>query len=101
MPKDANEKINDIPHTRNEKRPDFSSKPLPERSVPRSIQETLDNDEKLWALLYEGRFVFPFTLKRFARQFVSTAMLIQVFAELKSPPTQTSAMLAMPRVSGR
>ena len=57
MPKDANGNLNDIPHTRSEKRPDFSSKPLPERSVPKSIQDTLDNDEKLWELLYEGRSV--------------------------------------------
>jgi mitochondrial fission process protein 1 len=44
----------DIPHERNEPRPDFSQPPPPKR-LPKSIQDTLDSDEKLWETLYEGR----------------------------------------------
>lgn len=33
--------------------PDFS-KPLPRKPLPSSLQETLDNDEKLWETLYDG-----------------------------------------------
>lgn len=55
MPKEPEKGLNDIPHVRNETRPDFSTNPPPKRNVPKSIQDTLDNDEKLWELLYEGR----------------------------------------------
>jgi fission process protein 1 len=40
----------DIPHRRKEPRPDFT-KPLPTKPLPKSIQDTLDNDEKLWDVL--------------------------------------------------
>lgn len=44
--------LDDIPHERNEPRPDFS-KPLPRKQLPKSIQDTLDDEEKLWETLYE------------------------------------------------
>jgi mitochondrial fission process protein 1 len=40
----------DIPRQRKEPRPDFT-KPLPTKPLPKSIQDTLDNDEKLWDVL--------------------------------------------------
>lgn len=43
----------DIPRVRTEPRPDFS-KPLPRKSLPESLQATLDNEEKLWETVYEG-----------------------------------------------
>jgi fission process protein 1 len=47
----------DIPHERKEPRPDFS-KPLPNKPLPKSIQATLDNDEKLWEVLTKEEWVF-------------------------------------------
>jgi fission process protein 1 len=46
----------DIPHQRKEPRPDFS-KPLPPKPLPKSIQQTLDSDEKLWEVLTEDEWV--------------------------------------------
>ncbi|KAI4715367.1 hypothetical protein E4T48_08446 [Aureobasidium sp. EXF-10727] len=46
--------FDDIPRERaNEPRPDFS-KPLPRKRLPAALQETLDNEEKLWETMYEG-----------------------------------------------
>jgi hypothetical protein len=41
------------------KKPDeLDSTPLPPRKqLPKSLQSTLDSDEKLWDLLYEGKYV--------------------------------------------
>ncbi|KAH7047621.1 mitochondrial 18 KDa protein-domain-containing protein [Macrophomina phaseolina] len=52
MPKDDD--FSDIPRERNEPRPDFSKQPIPRKKLPPSIQETLDDEEKLWEALYEG-----------------------------------------------
>ncbi len=46
--------LKDIPHERDESRPDFSE-PLPPTKLPKSLQETLDSDEKWWATLTEGK----------------------------------------------
>lgn len=46
--------LDDIPHVRNEPRPDFS-KPLPPAKLPKEIQDTLNDDEKWWEVLYSGR----------------------------------------------
>ncbi|OCK77818.1 hypothetical protein K432DRAFT_445056 [Lepidopterella palustris CBS 459.81] len=46
--------VDDIPHEREGTRPDFSTLP-PRKKLPKDLQETLDNDEKLWEALYEGR----------------------------------------------
>lgn len=43
----------DIPHIRKEPRPDFSKPPPPKR-LPKEIQATLDDEEKLWRAVYEG-----------------------------------------------
>ena len=43
-----------VPHVRKEPRPDFTT-PLPRGKLPKEIQDTLDNDEKLWELVYEGK----------------------------------------------
>lgn len=43
----------DVPHERSEPRPDFS-KPLPRKRLPAALQDTLDNEEKLWETMYEG-----------------------------------------------
>jgi fission process protein 1 len=44
----------DIPHERKEPRPDFSE-PLPRKKLPEALQKTLDNEENLWEVLYEGK----------------------------------------------
>ncbi|KAF2098817.1 mitochondrial 18kDa protein [Rhizodiscina lignyota] len=46
--------LDDIPHERNEPRPDFSTPPRPSK-LPKSIQDTLDNEEKLWETVYAGK----------------------------------------------
>jgi fission process protein 1 len=43
--------VDEIPHQRAEPRPDFS-KPLPRKPLPKSLQSTLDSEEKLWQTLY-------------------------------------------------
>jgi fission process protein 1 len=42
-----------VPHERKEPRPDFSEPP-PAKKLPKALQDTLDNDEKLWDALYDG-----------------------------------------------
>ena len=46
--------VSDIPHERNEERPDFT-KPLPKTKLPDEIQKTLDSDERLWDVFTSGR----------------------------------------------
>jgi fission process protein 1 len=43
----------DIPHEREGARPDYSVQPT-RKKLPKDLQDTLDNEEKLWAALYEG-----------------------------------------------
>jgi len=46
--------LGDIPHVRSEPRPDFS-KPLAPKKLPKSIAETLEDDEKYyWTAIYDG-----------------------------------------------
>ena len=42
--------LDDIPHSRKEPRPDFS-KPIPRKQLPKEIQDTLDDEQKLWEAL--------------------------------------------------
>ncbi|KAL5113246.1 hypothetical protein ACEQ8H_008886 [Pleosporales sp. CAS-2024a] len=44
----------DIPHERTESRPDFSTPPA-RKQLPKALQDTLNDDEKLWEVLYEGK----------------------------------------------
>jgi fission process protein 1 len=48
--------LDDIPREREGPRPDFS-KPLPRTKLPKAIQETLDDEEKLWEKLYDQPWV--------------------------------------------
>lgn len=50
---DKNPQNEDNSQPRSGPRPDFS-KPLPRKSLPPSLQDTLDNEEKLWETLYDG-----------------------------------------------
>ncbi|KAF2805533.1 uncharacterized protein BDZ99DRAFT_466512 [Mytilinidion resinicola] len=43
----------DIPHEREGARPDYSVQPA-RKILPKGLQETLDDDEKLWETLYDG-----------------------------------------------
>jgi fission process protein 1 len=52
--KTAAEKFDDIPHERADPRPDFS-KPPPRKQLPKELQDTLNDDEKLWEVMYEGK----------------------------------------------
>jgi fission process protein 1 len=46
--------LNDIPHQRKESRPDFTEPPPPTK-LPKSLQDTLDNEEKWWETFVGGR----------------------------------------------
>lgn len=46
--------LKDIPHERSGTRPDFTE-PLPPTKLPKSLQETLDNEEKWWATFVGGK----------------------------------------------
>ncbi|KAH7382379.1 mitochondrial 18 KDa protein-domain-containing protein [Phaeosphaeria sp. MPI-PUGE-AT-0046c] len=46
--------FDDIPHERKDARPDFSTPP-PRKQLPKELQDTLNDDEKLWEVLYEGK----------------------------------------------
>jgi mitochondrial fission process protein 1 len=46
----AKDPLDDIPHERKEPRPDFS-KPLPRKPLPKELQETLNDEQKLWEAL--------------------------------------------------
>ncbi|KAG9951608.1 hypothetical protein KCU81_g2995, partial [Aureobasidium melanogenum] len=55
--KDTNTKplnFDDVPRERKEDRPDYSQ-PLPRKRLPKALQDTLDNEEKLWETMYEGK----------------------------------------------
>jgi fission process protein 1 len=54
------EEFNDIPHERKDARPDFS-KPPARKNLPKELQDTLNDEEKLWEVLYAGKFVLPQT----------------------------------------
>lgn len=55
MPRpDPNYQVSDIEHERSEPRPDFS-KPLPRKTLPQELQEKLDDEEKWWSLLTQGK----------------------------------------------
>lgn len=57
MAKD-DKKVEEIPHERVGPRPDFSVPPA-RKKLPKEIQDTLDNEERLWETMYEGKYVFP------------------------------------------
>ncbi|KAF2107819.1 mitochondrial 18 KDa protein-domain-containing protein [Lophiotrema nucula] len=44
----------DIPHEREGTRPDFTTPPA-RKALPKDLQETLDSDEKMWEIMYEGK----------------------------------------------
>jgi fission process protein 1 len=50
----AAEKFDDIPHERADPRPDFS-KPPARKQLPKELQDTLNDEEKLWEVMYEGK----------------------------------------------
>jgi mitochondrial fission process protein 1 len=56
MAKDGNRsgEADDVPRERKEPRPDFSTPPA-RKQLPKGLQDTLDDEEKLWEVLYEGK----------------------------------------------
>jgi fission process protein 1 len=52
--KTAADKFDDVPHERADPRPDFS-KPPPRKQLPKELQDTLNDEEKLWEIMYEGK----------------------------------------------
>jgi hypothetical protein len=59
MAKDNNkslEEVNGVPAERQGTRPDFSTPP-PRKQLPKEIQDTLNDEEKLWEVLYDGEYV--------------------------------------------
>ena len=54
MAKGRKDDLDDIPHNRKEPRPDFNAPPAAKK-LPQSIQDTLNDDDKLWELIYEGK----------------------------------------------
>ncbi|EMD64649.1 hypothetical protein GGP41_003075 [Bipolaris sorokiniana] len=56
MAKDANKKVEEVdgvPVERGGARPDFSVLP-PRKQLPKELQDTLNDEEKLWEVLYDG-----------------------------------------------
>jgi hypothetical protein len=59
MAKDSNKKIEEVdgvPVERQGARPDFSIPP-PRKQLPKELQDTLNDEEKLWEVLYDGEYV--------------------------------------------
>lgn len=58
MAKDSKlkEEFTDIPHERKDTRPDFSTPP-PRKNLPKELQDTLNDEEKMWEVLYAGKYV--------------------------------------------
>lgn len=59
MAKDANKKVEEVdgvPVERQGARPDFSVPP-PRKQLPKELQDTLNDEEKLWEVLYDGEYV--------------------------------------------
>ncbi|KAF2029755.1 hypothetical protein EK21DRAFT_100974 [Setomelanomma holmii] len=50
----STDKFDDIPHERPDPRPDFSTPP-PRKRLPEELQTTLDDEEKLLEVMYEGK----------------------------------------------
>ena len=50
------EEVNGVPQERQGTRPDFSVLP-PRKRLPKELQDTLNDEEKLWEVLYEGKYV--------------------------------------------
>lgn len=60
MAKDSNKKIEEVdgvPIERQGARPDFSIPP-PRKQLPKELQDTLNDEEKLWEVLYDGEYVY-------------------------------------------
>lgn len=52
------EEVNGVPQERPGTRPDISVLP-PRKRLPKELQDTLNDEEKLWAVMYEGKYVHP------------------------------------------
>lgn len=48
------DEVDGVPREREGTRPDFSVPP-PRKKLPKELQQTLDSDEKMWEVMYEGR----------------------------------------------
>ena len=48
------QEVDGVLHERSDPRPDFSTPP-PRKPLPKSLQQTLDSDEKMWEILSDGR----------------------------------------------
>jgi hypothetical protein len=108
MAKDDNKKIVEVagvPVERHGTRPDFSIPP-PRKQLPKELQDTLNDDEKMWEVLYDGEYVlvpqssstYPFerlsAMRRLSSRSIDSA---DKTTERKIQQTQTSAMPRTPR----
>lgn len=62
MAKDSNKKVDEVdgvPVERQGTRPDFSVPP-PRKRLPKELQDTLNDEDKMWDVLYDGEYVFTF-----------------------------------------
>jgi fission process protein 1 len=62
--KDKKDEFADIPHEREGTRPNASTLPA-RKKLPKELQATLDSEEKLWDLLYEGKYVTSISIQVF------------------------------------
>jgi fission process protein 1 len=53
MAKD-DKKVEEVEREREGTRPDFSIPP-PRKVLPKNLQDTLDSEEKMWEIMYDGR----------------------------------------------
>lgn len=49
------EEVDGVEHIRKEPRPDFSIPP-PRKALPKDIQTVLDDEEKMWETISDGRY---------------------------------------------
>lgn len=49
--------LKSIPHERQGDRPDYANQPLPPSKLPASLQADLDDDERYWNIITEGKYV--------------------------------------------
>jgi hypothetical protein len=68
------DEVDGIPREREGTRPDFSVPP-PRKKLPKDMQATLDNEEKMWEIMYDGRYVYT--------------LLVHVIHQHMSPPSST------------
>ena len=112
MAKDGNnriEEVDGVPVERQGTRPDFSILPA-RKQLPKELQDTLNDDEKMWEVLYDGEYVLVpqssskhspqrlSAMRRLSSRYMSPA---DMTTEVRIQQTRLSAMPHTPREFAR